>query len=70
MKTPIEDTSPASPTSPEKTDRAVKRSVSLPQSMADAAERRAAESGRSVSNYIQRLIQKDVEASEGAEGVK
>jgi len=52
MKTELETTTP---------DRAVKRSVSLPQSMAKTAEKRAAADGRSLSNYIQWLIQQDVD---------
>lgn len=53
-----------SPTHPADRDKAVKRSVSIPQSLVAAAERLASADGRTLSNYITRLIQQDVESSE------
>lgn len=48
-------------------DRAVKRSISLPLSLETSAKERAKKAGRNLSNYLQWLIQQDVEKGEQRE---
>ena len=43
-----------------KSEGAVKKSISLPASLLGAAEQRAQKQGRSLSNYLQTLVRRDL----------